>query len=152
MNAFSTLSDKQKSLIESLAVADVHYVVIGGYAMRFHGFARTAKDLDLLVGCDVDNTERLFGLLSRIGKIDPLTARQKLVTPKTQVRWFDVEFLTSIDGINFSDVRRRASHTAVHGFSVLVASAEDMLATKKISSRPEDKEDIEFLERITTDV
>jgi hypothetical protein len=127
MDAFSTLSETQRGLIGSLAAAGIDYVVIGGYATRFHGLDQPAKDLDLLVGYDVDTAEKLFGVLSHVGTMDPLTGRQKLVTPKIQIRWFHVEFLTSIDGMNFADVRRRARHTTVHGFSVLVASAEHML-------------------------
>lgn len=152
MDAFSTISEKQRGLIGSLAAADVDYVVIGGYAMRFYGLDRTAKDLDLLVGYDADNAERLFDVLSRVGTIDSLTGKQKLVAPKIQIRWFDVEFLTSIDGLNFADVRRTASHTSVDGSPVLVASAEDILAAKKVAGGPEDKEDIEFLEAITSAV
>jgi hypothetical protein len=69
-----------------------------------------------------------------------------------QVKWFDVEFLTSIEGPDFGDVRRRASRATVQGFSVLVASAQDMLTAKKIADRPEDGEDIQFLERIISAV
>lgn len=108
--------------------------------------------MDLLVDYDADNAERLFNVLSRVGNIDPTAGRKKLVTPKIQVRWFDVELLTSIEGINFTDVWRRASHTSVDGFRVLVASAEDILAAKKVAGRPEDKEDIEFLEGIISGV
>jgi hypothetical protein len=108
--------------------------------------------LDLLVGHDPENADKLFGLLSCIGTIDSLSGRQKLATPKMQVKWFDVEFLTSIDGIEFGDVRRRASRATVQGYSMLVASAEDMLKAKKIAGRSEDAEDIQFLERIISAV
>jgi hypothetical protein len=152
MDPFSTLSGKQRDLIESLAVASVDCVVIGGYAMRFHGLERPAKDLDLLVGYDPENADKLFDLLSCIGTIDPLSGRRKLATPKMQVKWFDVEFLTSIDGIEFGDVRRRASRAIVEGFSVLVASAEDMLTAKRIAGMLEDGEDIQFVKRIISAV
>ena len=79
MDVFSTLSENQRSLIGSLAAADVNYVVIGGYAMRFHGRNRPAKDLDLLVDFDADNAERLFNVLSRVGNI---VARQEEKRPK----------------------------------------------------------------------
>jgi hypothetical protein len=71
----STLSGKQRDLIESLAVARVDYVVIGDYAMRFHGLERPAKDLDLLVGYDRENADRLFVLLRCIGTIDPTSGQ-----------------------------------------------------------------------------
>jgi hypothetical protein len=45
MDPFSTLSGKQRDLIQALAVAHVDYVVIGGYAMRFHGLERPAKKI-----------------------------------------------------------------------------------------------------------
>src|SRR5882724_1397242 len=51
--AFETLSNYQMELIRSLVNAGVHFVVVGGYAVRYHGHLRPTErpteDLDLFL-------------------------------------------------------------------------------------------------------
>lgn len=152
VDAFSTLSPKQHDLLSALASAHVEHVVIGGYAMRFHGRKRRAKDLDLLVGFEPANAERLFAVLSRVGKIDPVVGKAKLKEPLKQIRWHDVELLTSIDGLPFTDVLRNAVRVSVGELSLLVASVAHLLQSKRVAGRPEDREDVEYLEGIANAV
>ncbi len=146
--AFTTLSPKQCELLAALASADVEHVIIGGYAMRFHGRERKAKDLDLLVGFEPENAERLFAVLARVGKIDPVTGRSKLKQPCMQIGWHDVELLTSIEGLQFSDALKNAIPTTSGTLSLSVASVEHLLQSKKTADRAEDQEDIQYLESL----
>jgi hypothetical protein len=144
---FSTLTDKQKTFLSALASEQIEYVVFGGYAIRFHGREREAKDLDLLVGYEPVNAKKLLSVLCRLGVPRP-GLQKKLTKPKVQIRWHDVELLTSIDGLEFKDVRERASETTTDNLMVRVASAADLLASKRMAARPEDQEDIDFLEKM----
>jgi hypothetical protein len=40
------LNQDFKEFIELLNAREVHYLVIGGYAVNFHGYPRYTKDLD----------------------------------------------------------------------------------------------------------
>jgi len=145
---FSTLTDKQNTFLSALASEQGEYVVFGGYAMRFYGREREAKDLDLLVGYEPVNAKKLLSVLCRLGAANLVEAQKKLTKPKGQIRWYDVELLTSIDGLEFEDVRERASETTIDNLMVRIASATDLLISKKMAARPEDQDDIDFLEKM----
>ncbi|HEX7602799.1 MAG TPA: hypothetical protein VF316_14385 [Polyangiaceae bacterium] len=42
-----------KDLLSALAASNADYLVVGGWAVGFHGEPRYTKDLDLLIGPDL---------------------------------------------------------------------------------------------------
>ena len=56
-----------KDLLAAFAASGVRYLLIGGYAVIFHGRPRATKDMDLLVSLDDANRERLVDALSAFG-------------------------------------------------------------------------------------
>ena len=60
------VEDFQEILIE-LADADADFVVIGGYAVAFHGHPRGTKDLDVLVRATPSNATRVYRALAAFG-------------------------------------------------------------------------------------
>jgi hypothetical protein len=45
----------------------VEFVVVGGYAVAFHGHPRATKDLDLLVRATPSNAHRVYRALGEFG-------------------------------------------------------------------------------------
>ena len=46
---------------------DVQYLVVGGYAVGFHGHARYTKDLNLWIQADDANADRIITVLREFG-------------------------------------------------------------------------------------
>ena len=88
---------------------------------------------------------RILSVLKELGATQLQKAKVDLIKPKFKVRWYDVEMLTSIDGVDFNAVCSRAAATTVDNVQVFVASKADLLATKIVASRDEDRDDIAFL-------
>jgi hypothetical protein len=140
--------------------AGVDFVVIGGIAMVALGSARNTRDLDIIFAPDDANLgalgDVLVGLEARLREIDEevpfvpdgrALANMQLLTLETSAGWLDVH--RSVDGAPPYDVlRRRAERQDLGGFSVLVASPDDMIAMKREAGRPIDLQDIEELEAI----
>ena len=84
-------------------------------------------------------------MLRRIGSIN-LHDKAKLLKRYSQIRWNDVELLTSIKGLSFSDVKAESQKALVGGLEIEVASESHMLVAKKAANRSEDHSDIGFLE------
>lgn len=55
-----------KDLLEEFARAEVEYVLVGGYAVAFHGRPRATKDIDLVLG----QPPLRFDLLRTIDGVD----------------------------------------------------------------------------------
>ena len=56
-----------KELLESLNRHEVRYLLIGGYAVGIHGYARSTNDIDFCVSGDEDNAEKLVRALTEFG-------------------------------------------------------------------------------------
>lgn len=147
-------------LLRRLTAAEVDYVVIGGVAVILHGSARLTRDLDIIIAPDEGNLERLGRVLVESGaqlreieeKVpfvpDAATLRNvQLLALTTDAGWIDVH--RTADGAPpYDRLRDAAERMDVGGFTVLVASIDDMLAMKNAAGRPEDLVDIAALEAI----
>ncbi len=56
-----------KEFVGLLNNHDVRYLIVGGYAVGFHGHARYTKDLDVWIEATPANVDALMGVLSEFG-------------------------------------------------------------------------------------
>lgn len=149
-------------LLRRLVAAGVDFVVIGGIAAVLHGSARLTRDLDIVFAPEQGNLEALGGVLvrskARLRGVDgdiPFVPDARtlngvqLLTLETDAGWFDVH--RRPDGAPpYERLRREAVRMDAGGFSILVASIDDLVAMKRAAGRPQDLVDIETLEAIQT--
>ena len=140
-------------IVAALEAAGARYVLIGGFAVISHGFARTTKDIDLLVDPAPENVERIKHALSILednaaAGIDPedLT-RYSVIRVADEVM---VDLLASACGVTWREAAATAERFEVRGQTILVADPRTLIATKS-TSRPADALDCEFLERLLTE-
>ncbi|MFN2541824.1 MAG: nucleotidyltransferase domain-containing protein [Chthoniobacterales bacterium] len=57
-----------EKLLESLARAEVKFIIIGGVAVALNGFVRTTEDVDILIERSPENVARLLKVLSGFGQ------------------------------------------------------------------------------------
>ncbi len=151
---FSTLKSEQIKFLVEIAKHSIDYVVIGGYAMRFHGRDRQAEDLDLLIDYKLGNIENLAPVIMSYGTVDRDEIMDKLTKPNVYVPidGIDVELFTGIKGVKFNTIKSQANEANIHGVKVLVMSETDLTKSKRASAREKDCEDIEFSEqRVVSD-
>nr|WP_309692758.1 nucleotidyl transferase AbiEii/AbiGii toxin family protein [Armatimonas sp.] len=137
--------------IQHLHNAQVRFVVVGGVALNLHGGAHLTKDIDFGYGPEEENRERLAGAMNEIHS-KPLgwqshnpfsvTASQlgrvRFLNLKTDLGAIDLLPLPA--GIDaFEDLWERADVMDLGGFSVRIASIDDLIAMKKAAGRPKDE-------------
>jgi predicted nucleotidyltransferase len=141
-----------RDLLEAFVASGVEFVLLGGYAVVFHGRPRATKDLDLLVGIDAANRDRLGRALEIYGApSNVVTAARSLAADEViyfGVSPLRVDILGSASGIDFTEVHARAVVARLDGVPVPVISLEDLMTNKRASGRPRDLEDYEELARI----
>jgi hypothetical protein len=59
-----------KELLESLNAHTVDYLIIGAYALAFHGVPRYTGEIDILVRPDGDNARKILNALDDFGFAD----------------------------------------------------------------------------------
>jgi hypothetical protein len=147
-------------ILQRLVARGVDFVVIGGIAGVLHGSSRATFDLDICFATDRANLDALGEVLvaldARLKGVpdalpfvpDAATLRRvEVVTLDTTAGELDV--LARPSGAPRYDVlRRRAERYDLGGFSVLVASVDDLIAMKQAAGRPKDRADVDELETI----
>ncbi len=59
-----------KEFLKLLNEAEVEYLLIGGYAVGYHGYPRTTADMDVWVAVSVKNASKLVDVFCRFGLQD----------------------------------------------------------------------------------
>jgi len=139
-----------RDLIGAFVAADVRYLLVGGYAVGFHGRPRFTKDLDLWIDDSDDNLRRLDEALTRFGAPAGLVDELRRADP-LDVVWMGrpptrIDLVKAIPGATFADAFTRRTTFEWQDVSVSVIGRDDLIAAKKASGRDQDLVDVKLLE------
>jgi hypothetical protein len=134
--AFVTLSQTQRALLDALRRKHVRSIVIGGYAVRFHGCLRATADLDLVVDCDNQNLIGVRNTLMMLGARELDHVVQHLSGgPRQRVKWHDVDLFSSVEDWSYDRLSANAVGARIGDSDVLVMSRHDLIETKHLATR-----------------
>lgn len=136
-------------LLRAFAEADVRYMVVGGYAVAFHGRPRHTKDIDVWVDPAPENLDRVHSALTAFGA-PPALLDELHSASLDDVLWMGVppiriDVLKGVPGGTFDAMHPRATRADWGGVAVSVIGSDDLIAIKRASGRPQDLLDIEVL-------
>ena len=96
-----------KELLQLLNSKKIEYLVIGGYAVAFHGHPRATGDLDIWVAISKDNAHKIVEALKEFGFDVPDLKDEIFLEKDKNIRMgkepLRIEILTSIDGVEFNE-------------------------------------------------
>jgi predicted nucleotidyltransferase len=128
---------------------NVAYMIVGGYAVAFHGYPRFTKDIDILFQLDEDNIQRMKQALFAFGFAEnALPARlfkERGNIIKFGIEPIRVDLLNEIDGVEFEKIADRAVRGRYGEVEVSFIGKEDLIANKQASGRSQDIADLEKL-------
>lgn len=141
------------SLIQRLNVAGVRYLVIGGQAVRLHGLPRFSMDWDFFVPPrDIENLRKIDGALGEDLDVPvvPLGPRGENLIQTYQTKFGVVQFHLAVPGLSsFEEACARSVILKTEdGEDARCLSAADLLTCKRTTQRPQDQQDILFLEEL----
>jgi hypothetical protein len=135
-------------VIGSLIKNDVDFMIIGGYAVIFHGNVRTTKDLDILIRRTPENAKRTVAALEQIGLTCPELSPEFFMSGKGITFGeppMRVDVLSEVRGVNFDDAwtRRQTSRFGPHEANYI--GLDDLVRNKEAVGRPQDLVDAQRL-------
>lgn len=140
-----------RELLVLLNRRKVEFVVVGGYALAFHGLPRYTGDMDLFIHATVENAERLLQALRDFGypakEVTPEEFQQPgkvFMMGRLPVR---IDFLTSIDGVSWEQAEKGKSPGQYGGVDVFYIGRKEFLANKEAAGRPKDLVDVLTLKK-----
>jgi hypothetical protein len=139
-----------RDILSAFSEEKVDYMVVGAYALAFHGLPRATGDIDLWIRCSDENATSVWRALVRFGApLSDLTI-DDLKTPGTvfQIGLAPrrVDILTSISGVEFTEAKPNCKQVEIEGLSVPVISRAHLLRNKQAAARPKDLADTAWLE------
>lgn len=138
-----------KELLESLNAHDVEYVIVGAYALAFHGAPRFTGDLDILVRPSPENAARVLSALEDFGfgslGLFPDDFQKPDHVVQLGVSPVRVDILTSITGVSWEEAEAGKAIGAYGGVQVSFLGREQVIANKRALGRKKDLADLESL-------
>ncbi len=138
-----------KEFLRLLNVHHVEYLLIGGYAVSYHGYPRATADMDIWVAVHPANADRLVTSLREFG-FDPADLSPEFFLRPWQIIRLGVpplriELATTISGVDFSECHAKRIEDTLDGVPVSLISLADLKVNKKASGRHQDLADLEHL-------
>jgi hypothetical protein len=128
----------------------VEFLVVGGYAMAFHGFVRATGDIDLWICISEENAKRVWRALQTFGA--PLFDLniEDLKTPGMvfQIGLVPsrIDVITQIDGVEFETAWREHKTVEIENLQIPVIGKNQLLINKKSTGRVKDRNDALWLQ------
>jgi hypothetical protein len=139
--------DIQKRFLRSLSVNSVRYLVVGGYAVGYHGHPRLTRDLDIWIATDTNNSAAMVNALSHYGI--PYMFKESFEIPNNVVQLGEppdrIDILTSVSGVNFQEAYPKRQMLQLDDLEVTIIAFDDLIKTKTDTGRARDAGDIEDL-------
>lgn len=142
------LNDDFRDIVVQFADAQVEFVIVGAFALAFHGAPRASGDIDLLVRPTPANALRVYEALLRFGA--PLPAHGVTADDFSRdgavyqiglpPRRIDV--LTQISGVPFDEAWESRIDAEVDGRGIHVIGRDALIKNKLAAGRPKDVADV----------
>jgi len=136
-----------REFLQSLNENRVKYLVVGGYAVGFHGYPRSTADLDIWVKPDAENAVSLVAAMRSLGfeVADPPALERPDRMLGIGVPPVCIEIMTSVSGVTFDDCYGQRDTLDLEGLEVPVIDRENLRKNKLATGRHKDLADVENL-------
>jgi predicted nucleotidyltransferase len=155
----SHFSKDTREFLKLLATHLVRYVIVGGEAVIYYGHARLTGDMDLFYDRTPENCRRLYTALNDFwqGAIPGIASPQDL-SAKNLIIQFGLppnrlDLLSQITAVSFAQAWKDKVVEKIqmgnNEYPVYYIGLKQLIKNKKTVRRHRDREDLEFLNKIT---
>ncbi len=143
-----------KKVISQLVESNVRFLLIGGYAVNYHGYGRYTGDIDFWIMPDNENKLLLLDAFRKLGRntddIDTIsqldfTQPQTIFMGEPPLR---IDFLTKVNIVDFNEAWEKRIEWPLENILVPVVDYEHLILSKISTGRTKDKLDLEELQKI----
>lgn len=138
-----------RDLLALLNDHKVEFMIVGGYALAFHGMPRFTGDIDIFVRPDNKNAQRIVNALADFGfssldlTVDDFQNQDKVI--QLGVPPVRIDLITSISGVTWEEANASKEPGVFGDVDVCYIGKTQYIANKRASGRKKDLADIEAL-------
>ncbi|MEZ4963482.1 MAG: nucleotidyltransferase [Saprospiraceae bacterium] len=147
-----TLDKDFREFIGLLNEHEVKYLVIGGYAVNFHGYPRYTRDIDFWIWLTDENIRNLLEAIQAFGFGSLGLTTEDFSDPENIIQLgyepYRIDLLVDVEGVDFEECYARKSDVEIDETKVSFMSLQDLIEAKKTAGRLQDLADAQQLENI----
>jgi len=138
-----------REFVELLNALEVHFLIVGAFAVAHHGYVRYTADLDVFVEKSTENADRILRAIREFGfggvglTPEDLTHKDQIVQLGVAPNRIDI--LTTLTGVSFDEAWSSRELGNIGGLTVPVISRDLLKQNKLATGRPKDLADLEYL-------
>jgi hypothetical protein len=137
-----------KEFLRLLRAERVEYLLVGGWAVIYHGYSRPTNDFDIWIAVNEDNAQRVQRVFRKFGfDVAPPVAvfleDERILRIGTEPNL--IEIMTSASGVRFDECYRQRIETTLDGEPVNLISLPNLRINKRAAGRLKDLADLEEL-------
>ncbi len=139
-----------KAVCKHLNDEGAKYVLIGGFAMAYHGMPRMTEDIDILVEPSSENIERIKKALLFLKDNASAEIKSDDVERHSVVRVADeivIDLIKEACTVRYDETIKTTESLDLDGVIIPVANIDAMIKMKQ-GIRPRDKDDLQFLKAL----
>jgi len=138
-----------KEFLRLLNEKKVRYLLIGGYAVGYHGYPRATNDMDIWIAQQPENAERVVAALQKFGFNLPELKPELFLKENAIIRMgvppMRLEISTGISGVNFEECYGSRIVDELDGMQASIIDLRHLKINKKAAGRLKDLADLENL-------
>lgn len=140
-----------REFIQSLNNNNVKYLLVGGYAVIFHGYSRTTGDMDIWVDCTKENYTLLVKAFQEFKMpVFDMTEERFLQKEKFDVFRFGrkpvaIDIMTKMANLDFDECYKQKQLFNDDSLFLPVVHISNLIDAKKIAGRNKDLDDLQHL-------
>ena len=145
------LSSDLREFIHLLNTNRVKYVIVGAWALAFHGRPRYTGDLDIFIARDDENAARLIAVIDAFGFGQAGIKREDFLQLDHVIQLGGepnrIDILTGISGVTFDEAWANREPGNIADSAAFVISRDLLIKNKRAANRDKDQGDIKLLEK-----
>ena len=138
-----------KEFLRLLNSRGVEYLLVGGYAVGYHGYPRPTADMEIWIRIHPDNANRIVAALKEFGFAVPELSANLFQKEGQIIRMgvppIRLEIITSASGVDFAECYAERVVGILDGVEASIINLKHLRINKQASGRHKDLNDIENL-------
>lgn len=145
------LDSNFREFIQSLNANEVKYLVVGGFAVAYHGYPRYTKDIDFWIWASPENAHRMLQTIRDFGfgtlglkEEDFLNSANVVQIGQEPNR---IDLILGLDGMDFEECFQLREEAVFEGVPIHFIDLASLIKNKRITGRLKDLVDVDELEK-----
>ena len=143
------LDENFSEFIKLLNANDVKYLVVGGFAVAYHGYPRYTKDIDFWIWANPDNADKVLKTVKDFGFGSLGLQKEDLLNEDNIIQLGyepnRIDLIMDLEGLDFETCFAHRQETEFESLPINFLNLEDLVKNKLATGRLKDKVDAQTL-------